>query len=101
MSKPYAQVVQEERRLHVLRLLAATKPNYQANSTTLRDGLAQLGHTASRDQMHTELAWLAEIGLCTLETPGSVVIVTLTARGLDVAEGTSTVPGVKRHTAID
>lgn len=101
MTKTYAQVVQEERRLHILRLLSATKPAYQANSTTLRDGLAQLGHTMSRDQMHTELAWLAEMGVCTLETPGSVIIVTLTARGLDVAEGTAQVPGIKRHTAID
>lgn len=102
MSKTYAQVVMEERRLHVLRLLAATKPDYRANSAILREGLrAEHQHAVSRDQMHTELAWLAEQSLVELESVGPSVVATLTARGLDVAEGTATVPGVKRYSALD
>lgn len=101
MDKSYAQIVLEERRLQTLKLLAATKPDYRSNSGNVREGLAQLSHRLSRDQMHTELAWLSEQGLLTLEAVGPMVVATLTARGLDVAEGTAAVPGVKRHSAID
>ncbi|ROH88634.1 ArsR family transcriptional regulator [Stagnimonas aquatica] len=101
MSKTYAQVVTEERRLQTLRLLAATKPDYRANSAILRDGLrAEHQHALSRDQMHTELAWLQEQGLLILEVVGSAVVASLTSRGLDVAEGTAEVPGVKRASAL-
>lgn len=100
-QKPYAQIVAEERRLLILQLLEATKPDYCANSHNLREGLASLTHKLSRDQIHTELAWLAEQGLLAVDTAGPVVIATLSSRGLDVAQGTSSVPGVKRKTAID
>jgi hypothetical protein len=42
------------------------------------------------------LAWLAEQGLLTTKATGDVVVATLLARGVDVAGGRATVPGVKR-----
>jgi hypothetical protein len=99
--KSYPQIMQEERRLLILQLLAANKPEYRAQSGMLREALAGKTHTLSRDQMHTELAWLAEQGLLVTEVNGPVVVATLSARGLDVSEGTAAVPGVKRPDAFD
>lgn len=100
-KKSWAEITQEERRLIVLQLLALQKPHYQAQSTILREGLAAKNHQLSRDQMHTELAWLAEQGLLVTEVVGPSVTATLSARGLDVATGAAGVPGVRRPDAFD
>jgi hypothetical protein len=54
------------------------------------------GHTASLDQVRTDLAWLAEQGLVSSRTTADVTIATLTARGVDVATGRAVQPGVKK-----
>lgn len=62
----------------------------------LAEMLDNFGHPATRDQVKTELAWLAEQGLMMLQEAGSVRVATLTERGQDVAAGRAVVPGVKR-----
>lgn len=96
----YAERMTQQQRLIVLRLLASLPPSYAASSGNIREELARWHHRLSRDQMHTMLAWLAEQGLVVTETIGPVVNATLTARGLDVANGEAVVPGVERHTDI-
>ena len=54
------------------------------------------GHRLSRDKVRTQLSWLQEQGLVTLVDRAGCQIATLTTRGLDVATGNTTVPGVKR-----
>jgi hypothetical protein len=58
--------------------------------------LPEVGLTPTRDQIKTELAWLAEQQLVTSEDHAGLVVATLTERGLDVAEGRTVVPGVQR-----
>lgn len=82
-------------RLVVLRLLA-DMPAYRANSSVLTIALDRFGHTASRDQIRTEIQWLAEQGLLTVEDIGAVLVATITERGADVARGRAQVPGVAR-----
>lgn len=82
-------------RLTVLRLLAA-QPGYGANDSVLLDSLAAYGFRLPRDRVRTEIAWLAEQGLVTSEDVDGLLIVTVTRRGLDVAAGLATVPGVQR-----
>lgn len=83
-------------RLVLLRVLECA-PGYECNSSILQRSVEDYGHNPSRDQVHTELSWLAEQGLVTLEKPvATVVVATLTGRGQDVAKGRSNVPGVKR-----
>lgn len=85
-------------RLAILRLLAES-PGYALNSSILVDALGALGLAASRDQVRSEIAWLAEQGLATSdELPGGLVVATLTERGGDVASGRASVPGVQRPT---
>lgn len=95
MPKDFRQTLSEDRRLVILRLLAEVD-GYEANSSVLQSALESFGHTMSRDSVHTELAWLSEQGLATSAPLASIVVAKLTARGLDVAQGRATVPGVKR-----
>lgn len=93
--KDYREYLIEEVRLVVLRTLAEA-PGYRSNSSMLQMILEQFGLSVSRDQLHTELAWLQEQGLVSAESIKTVQISTLTTRGLDVAAGKAHVPGVKR-----
>ena len=92
---PYADFLRQDIRLVILRLLDEM-PGYKSNSSVLTNALETFGHTVSRDQTKTELAWLRDQGLVTVEDLGTVLVATLTERGADVARGRTTVPGVKR-----
>ena len=91
----YRDAVAADMRLVILRILAAA-PAYESNSSVLVIALDEFGHRTSRDVVHTELAWLAEQGLVETRTTATVVVAQLTPRGLEVAEGRASVPGVKR-----
>jgi Fe2+ or Zn2+ uptake regulation protein len=92
----YMQRVTEDVRLVLLRLLAES-PAYTSNSSILDSALEDYGHHVSRDQVHTELTWLSEQGLVQIEPISTVLRATLTARGLDVARGQASVPGVRKR----
>lgn len=92
----FQTTVTEDRRLSLLLVLRET-PGYSANAFLLRDAIDQIyGHSASIDQVRTDVAWLNEQGLVTARTAGDVVLATLTTRGADVASGRAHAPGVKR-----
>lgn len=85
----------EDRRLTLLKALEAAV-QYRANAFLLRRYCDTLGHTVSADRIEQDVAWLREQGLVTVLQPEGVTVATLTARGLDVASGRATVPGVAR-----
>lgn len=95
MTSHFATHLTEDRRLVILRLLAEM-PAYSANSSVLCAGMQQFGHSVSRDTVKTELHWLAEQNLLTLEPMASVLVATLLQRGQDVAAARAVVPGVAR-----
>lgn len=84
-------------RLALLRQLNDA-PAFRANSSILHSIMPKLGLAATRDQIRTELTWLAEQGLVTVEDLNGLLVVTATERGIDVAEGRAVVPGVQRPT---
>jgi len=90
-----AQVKQEDRRLLILKALAAEN-DYSISDMVLRELLSQYGHTESSDTIRVDIAWLEEQGLVTLEKVGMATVATITERGLDVANGAARVPGVRR-----
>lgn len=93
----FAERLREDRRLVLLRILAAQN-GYFANSSVLHAGLVHLGVAASRDDVLTDLHWLHGQGLLaslTEAVPG-VEVATLNKRGADVAGGLAVVPGVSR-----
>jgi hypothetical protein len=91
----FSEFMRRDIRLVVLRLLA-DMPAYRTNSSVLTVALDRFGHATTRDQVKTELYWLAEQGLLTIEDIGAVLVATITERGADVARGRAQVPGVAR-----
>lgn len=91
----FAELVQKDRRLVILRILSESD-HYSTNEHLLKMGLHAFGHNAGTDLVRTELAWLKEQGLVSVDEIGGVQIPKLTGRGLDVAQGSTVVPGVKR-----
>ena len=95
MSTPFADYLRQDQRLVMLRILAEV-PQYRSNSSVIANLLGEFGHHPSRDQVKSDLVWLGEQGLLLTEDIGSVLVVTLTERGADVAAGRSSVPGVSK-----
>ncbi len=91
----YAALVDAERRLNILRVLAEST-QYTASADLLHTVLASLGLATSHDRLNTDLEWLHEQGLVGLERIGEVPMARITPRGLDVRNGTANVPGVAR-----
>jgi len=85
----------QDRRLVLLRALEHAA-QYRANAYLLRRYCEALGHVVSAERMETDLAWLDEQGLVGIKHEQGVTVATLTDRGLDVATGRATVPGVQR-----
>lgn len=92
----FKQYMTEDRRLVILRLLKDCG-GYAANESVIETALEGMGHIVSRDTVRSDLSWLSEQELTTLETVGTrIFVATLTKRGEDVALGHATHPGVKR-----
>lgn len=91
----FKELVTADQRLVMLRSLHEM-PGYEANESILDACLDQYGHKISRDAVRNHISWLAEQGLVTQRELGSTLIAKLTGRGIDVATGASTVPGVKK-----
>jgi len=97
MSKAFTQLMAEHRRICILRVLAAPDSGGTANDSILTTVVNDRGVVSTRDQIKTALHWLAEQGLITLNCfDNGLCVVTITQRGLDVAAGRATVPGVHR-----
>ncbi|GHT90043.1 hypothetical protein AGMMS49545_02240 [Betaproteobacteria bacterium] len=94
----FKEYLRKDMRLVILRTLSEM-PRYTGNSSVLTNLLSEFGHAVSRDQVKTELSWLTEQGLVTIESVGSVLVATLSERGQDVAEGRAVVEGVAKPRA--
>lgn len=94
------QVLQQDRRLVILRILNESA-GYTANESILDSSLDAIGHRVSRDVVKAELSWLEEQGLLSLQTVINTQVATITQRGIDVAEGQAKHPGVKRPRPTD
>jgi pyridoxine/pyridoxamine 5'-phosphate oxidase len=91
----FAEFQTEDRRLVLLRGLHSAA-QYSANALLLRRYADAVGHVVGADRIEQDLTWLQQADLVGLSKAGAVTVATLTARGADVAEGRTVVPGVKR-----
>ena len=92
-KKPFATYHAEQRRLCILKSLSESQAK-TANSSLLLMVLEQFGLVTTADQVASDLAWLAEQGLVTTRSVADTVIATATKRGLSVASGVVSHPGV-------
>jgi len=91
----YNTRVARQRRLTILRFLSDIA-GYTSNGDLLYDVCNRLGVTSTRDQIAGEIAWLREQGMVTAEDHEGFIVVTATARGLDIAAGRALHDGVDR-----
>ena len=93
------QIMEQEARLVTLRMLAE-QPDERLNSSLLRDQLAEgWGINRTREWLHTQLRFLADVGAVQLTDAKSVLIAQLTQRGRDHVERRLLLEGVKKPSA--
>lgn len=86
--------VAEKRRLKILQIIANSNA-YLVNEINLLSALGNEEYKVSFDRLRTDIAWLLEQQVLTLEI-GSVWTVRLTQYGLDVVGSRTWVPGINR-----
>ncbi|WP_425091993.1 hypothetical protein [Tropicimonas sp. S265A] len=92
----YLDHMRQHARIAILRFLEGA-PSYTSNASMLAGLLPQVGISYTRDQIVGELTWLEEQGLVSTKTHSDdFVIATATQRGVEVATGVATYPGVQR-----
>lgn len=95
-KKTYEEHLREDWRLLMLRILSEQN-GYSCNNSIIQAAMSRMGVVISDDHVISNAAWLREHLLITISEPvPGVEVYTLTKRGKEVAEGTSTVPGVSR-----
>jgi len=94
-KQEFMRLQDENRRCAFLRFLA-DDADYSMNTSLLQAALQAIGHGVSRDKVNADAVWLEEQGLVGREVLGPIIVVKITRRGIDVAAGHVTVPGVQR-----
>lgn len=95
MPITFEERMQQNRRLCVLKTLA-DMPGFRANESLIHQTVVDFAFPATRDQIRSDLTWLKEQGLVTIDVVCDVMIGAITGRGEDVAAGRAIVPGVQR-----
>jgi len=91
----YSEIITADMRLVILRVLEQDA-SYSHNEYVLQSALGGLGHTISADRLHTELRWLEEQQLITIDNSSGVFVAKLTNRGADAALGRARIDGIAR-----
>ena len=91
----FAEFENEQMRLTILQVLESDQ-DYSMNDTVIHRALDSIGYSVSHDKLKTELTWLQEQSVLSLEQHASFTIVKLSPRGQDVALGRATIPGIPR-----
>lgn len=89
--------IAEDRRLAELRFLA-DDADYTIGESVMQVGLAEIGHSVSREVIKADFDFLRDLGLITVRETfeGTFLVAKLTGRGEDVAAGRTIVHGIKR-----
>lgn len=94
----YADYLRRHRRLSILRTLESA-PQYKSNESLITQVLNTLGIASTRDQVRTELLWLAEQGFVTTEDVAGLLIAEATQGGQEIALGRRVHPDVEKPSA--
>ena len=91
----YESTLSKHRRLTILKFLKDS-PEYTSNASILVEVCNGFGVTSTRDQVAGDVAWMKENGMVTYEDRSDFIVVTATARGVEIAEGKARHDGVQR-----
>lgn len=92
----YREELQQHARLAILRMLEDA-PRYTSNVSIITSLLPGFGIGYTRDQVVTEVHWLAEQGMVTVEDLNGFIVVTATVRGVEIAQGMAKHPDIQRR----
>lgn len=93
MTKSFNETLSEHRRISILKLLIEFGGG--GNESTIHQSLELLGFRRdSRTVVRDDLSFLVKNGLVRESWHNDLMIVDVTGRGIEVAEGRITVPGV-------
>jgi hypothetical protein len=93
----FSKVMTEDRRLAILRLLIEI--DGKGNESVLFTGLEEMGHVVelTRESLRADLQFLADRGLIRQEWfADKLVVAHIKTRGVEVAQGRTSVEGVKK-----
>lgn len=91
----YSDFLRPDRRLCILRILQDV--NGTANDRIIHTALERLGHVrVPKDEIKADLRFLINNGCLVDEWYGDVQVVTITQRGVEIAEGRIVIEGIKR-----
>lgn len=90
------QKTETEHQRRIILEVLETDADYSKNELILKSALKSIGHNISTDTLNTQLHWLQEQNLVTLDEVSGLTITKLTQRGQDVATGATHVPGIMR-----
>lgn len=96
----YNALLRQHARIAILRFTEGA-PRYTSNVSILVSALPRVGIHFTRDQVVTELTWLAEQGMVETEANGDFITVTATTRGVEIAQGIARHPEIQRPRAGD
>lgn len=91
----YLELVRQDARLIMLKALSL-QTDERLHSGYLVAELFGFGIDRTREWVHGELDWLAEMGAVTLTKPGTVVVATLTEKGHRHLRRAIVIEGVQR-----
>ncbi|HHK74840.1 MAG TPA: hypothetical protein ENJ57_06710 [Rhizobiales bacterium] len=91
----YAETLSKHRRLTILKFLLDS-PEYTSNASILEEVCNSFGVTSNRDQIVGDIQWLKEVGFVSSNGQGDFIVVSATARGVEIAQGKASHEGVQR-----
>jgi repressor of nif and glnA expression len=94
-AKDMDTLIREDARLIMLKAISE-QVDERLHSGYLAEELLRFGIDRARDWVHSELDWMAEIGVVKLTKPGSVVVAMLTEKGARHLRRAIVIEGIKR-----
>lgn len=95
MKKKYIELLAEDRRLVILRLLQETS-GYKANESILDTAVNAIGHNCTREDIRADLRFLEKADCVSISYyADTVMIAQLLKRGQYVVEGKLNIEGIK------
>lgn len=91
----YQDELRQHARLAILRMLEDA-PRYTSNVSIMTDLLPRFGISYGRDQVETEVHWLHDQGMLSIDDLNGFIVVTATLRGVEIAKGVTTHPQIQR-----
>lgn len=91
----YSDELRKHARLAILKSLEDA-PKYTSNVSIVTNTVQRFGIAFTRDQVETEVGWLAEQGFVTSENHAGFVVVTATVRGVEISQGIAKHDGIQR-----